>query len=109
MNFGNDNALGYYDHAGTVNGGLRLGWGASCSPTRLPTWGLASWEIRGSVPPRTLAEGSIFQITRVFSLGAQVAYNAVTITDRGDAAKWVSFGLNFGFHLGGTGKPRRAR
>jgi hypothetical protein len=32
----------------------------------------------------------------------------VTITESGDAAKWVSFGMNLGFHLDtGGGRPRR--
>jgi hypothetical protein len=39
-----------------------------------------------------------------------VAYNAVTVSSRGDAAKWLSFGLNFGFDLTRPARePRRGR
>ncbi len=109
MSFGNDNALGYYDHAGTVNGGLRLGFGRIVQPNAFAHLGFGFVGDSRVGPAADIGGGLDFQITRVFSLGAQVAYNAVTITDRGDAAKWVSFGLNFGFHLGGSGKPRRGR
>jgi hypothetical protein len=45
----------------------------------------------------------------VFSMGIQTAYNSVTITRNGDAAKWLSFGLNFGFDITRPARERRYR
>ena len=108
MSFGNDNALGYYDHAGTVNGGLRLGFGRIVQPNAFAHLGLGFVGDSRLGPAADIGGGLDFQITRVFSLGAKVAYNSVSITDY-EAAKWVSFGLDFGFHLGGSGRSRTRR
>ena len=109
MSFGNDNALGYYDQAGSINGGLRLGFGRIVQPHAFAHLGLGYVGNSRLGPATDIGGGLDFQITRVFSLGGQIAYNSVTITDHGDAAKWVSFGLNFGFHIDSTGRTSRTR
>jgi hypothetical protein len=109
MSFGSDNALGYYDHAGTVNGGLRLGFGHIVQPFGFAHLGLGFVGDSRLGPAADIGGGLDFQITRVFSLGAQAAYNSVSITDYGDAAKWVSFGLNFGFHIPSSTRGSRRR
>ena len=49
-------------------------------------------------PYADVGVGIDFQLTRVFSLGFQAAYN--TVLDDGSGygdTRWASFGLNFGF------------
>jgi hypothetical protein len=92
-----------------VNGGLRLGFGRIVQPNAFAHLGLGFVGDSRLGPAADIGGGLDFQITRVFSLGAKVAYNAVSITEYGDAAKWVSFGLDFGFHLGGTGRRARSQ
>lgn len=104
--FGRGNDLGYFDHAGTAFGGLRLGFGRFIQPNFFAHLGFGFVGDSRVGPAADIGGGLDFNLTRLFSLGAQVAYNTVTITESGDAAKWVSFGLNLGFHLGGGGKKR---
>jgi hypothetical protein len=106
--FGSGNALGYFDHAGTAFGGLRLGFGHVVQPNFFAHLGLGFVGASQIGPAADIGGGLDFSITRLFSLGVQAAYNTVTITESGDAAKWVSFGMNLGFHLDtGGGRSRR--
>jgi hypothetical protein len=106
--FGRGNDLAYFDHAGTAFGGLRLGFGHFVQPNFFAHLGLGFVGASQLGPAADIGGGLDFSITRLFSLGVQAAYNTVTITESGDAAKWVSFGLNLGFHLD-TGPERRQR
>lgn len=106
--FGSGNDLAYFDHAGTAFGGLRLGFGHVVQPNFFAHLGLGFVGQSRLGPAADIGGGLDFRITRLFSLGVQAAYNTVTITESGDAARWVSFGLNLGFHLD-TGPERRQR
>jgi hypothetical protein len=106
--FGRGNDLAYFDHAGTAFGGLRLGFGRFVQPNFFVHLGVGFVGESRLGPAADIGGALDFSITRLFSLGVQAAYNTVTITESGDAAKWVSFGLNLGFHLD-TGPERRQR
>jgi hypothetical protein len=105
--FGSGNDLAYFDHAGTAFGGLRLGFGHIVQPNFFAHLGLGFVGDSRLGPAADIGGGLDFSITRLFSLGVQAAYNTVTITESGDAAKWVSFGLNLGFHLHSDPERRR--
>lgn len=107
MRFGAGNALGEFDHAGKVFGGVRFGFGHIVQPNIFAHLGLGFVGASELGPSADIGVGVDFQITRIFSLGLQVAYNSVTVTSSGDAAKWVNFGLNFGFDFFGHPWHRR--
>ena len=106
--FGSGNDLAYFDHAGTAFGGIRLGFGRFVQPNFFAHLGCGFVGNSRVGPAADIGGGLDFSLTRLFSLGVQAAYNTVTITESGDAAKWVSFGMNLGFHLD-TGGGRRSR
>jgi hypothetical protein len=106
--FGSGNDLAYFDHAGTAFGGIRLGFGHIVQPNFFAHLGLGFVGDNQLGPAADIGGGLDFQITRLFSLGVQAAYNTVTIPDSYYAAKWVSFGMNLGFHFD-TGGGRRRR
>jgi len=113
MRFGtNSNDVGF-DYAGMVNGGLRLGIGGIVQPHIFGHLGLGflgfnrfGGGVEGYIGPQTdIGVGLDIRIVRGFTLGAQVAYNTVSIlTDDVRApqysAKWFSFGISAGFHFG---------
>ncbi|APR75460.1 Hypothetical protein A7982_00806 [Minicystis rosea] len=99
MRFGTGNDLGPYDHAGAAFGGVRFGGGDIVQPNVFAHLGLGFVGSSALGPHADIGAGIDFQITRLFSLGIQAAYNSITVTSNGDAAKWVSFGLNLGFDL----------
>jgi hypothetical protein len=107
--FGSGNDLAYFDHAGTAFGGIRLGFGRIVQPNFFAHLGLGFVGDSRLGPSADIGGALDFQITRLFSLGVQAAYNTVTINDSDYAAKWVSFGMNLGFHFHSTGdrRPRR--
>lgn len=105
MRFGTGNSLGGFAQAGEVFGGVRFGLGGLVQPNIFSHLGLGFVGNSQIGPAADIGVGVDFQITRIFTLGLQVAYNAVTVTSSGDAAKWVNFGLNFGFDF--FGRPRR--
>jgi hypothetical protein len=94
MSFGSATEFG---QAGTAFGGVRFGFDGIVQPNIFAHVGLGF--VGGDFGPYTdIGLGLDFQITRVFSLGLQVAYN--TVLDDGSGygdARWVSFGLNLGF------------
>jgi hypothetical protein len=117
MRFGfNSGAVGY-DYAGVLNGGLKLGLSGIVQPSIFGHVGLG---IMGYNVDATRSEGVLgpeadvgagidFRIVPGFTLGAQIAYNTVIVpagidTGTGNqeiaSAKWVSFGLTAGFHIG---------
>lgn len=105
MSFGS----GLPSHAGSVFGGARFGLDGVVQPNVFAHLGLGF--VGGSElgPNTDVGVGIDFQITRLFSLGLQVAYNAVTINQDGASARWLSFGLNFGFDFPRPERERRRR
>jgi hypothetical protein len=112
MRFGfNSEAVGY-DYAGILNGGLKLGLSGIVQPSIFGHLGLgimgyniSPTESKGFLGPAAdVGAGLDFRIVPGFTLGAQIAYNTVVVpTDDPNvygAAKWVSFGLTAGFHIG---------
>ncbi len=102
MNFGDATEI---DHAGAAFGGVRFGFDGIVQPKIFAHLGLGFIGGGDLGPYADVGIGLEFQITRVFSMGIQAAYNTVadSSSDFG-AAKWASFGLNFGFDF-----TRRAR
>jgi hypothetical protein len=104
MSFGSATEFG---HAGAAFGGVRFGFDGVVQPNIFAHLGLGFVGDSELGPYADVGVGLDFQITRLFSLGLQVAYN--TVSDNGSdfgAAKWVSFGLNFGFDFT---RPERGR
>jgi hypothetical protein len=114
--FGFNSGLVGYDYAGVLKGGMKLGLQGIVQPNIFGHVGLG---IMGFTPTCTgslcVSEGVLgpeadigggidFRLVPGFTLGAQIAYNSVlvpTVNPGIDtAAKWVSFGLTFGFHIG---------
>ncbi len=106
MSFGSE---GEFTHAGAVFGGVRFGFGGIVQPNVFAHLGLGFVGSSELGPHADIGVGVDFQITRLFSMGLQVAYNSVTVTESGDAAKWMSFGLNFGFDLNGRRREHYGR
>jgi hypothetical protein len=107
MSFGSGTQFG---HAGAFFGGARFGFDGVVQPNVFAHLGLGFLGSSLLGPHADAGIGLDFQLTRLFSLGLQVAYNAVTVSSQGDAAKWLSFGLNFGFDLTRPERvPRRGR
>lgn len=104
MNFGEATEIGY---SGAGFGGVRFGFDGIVQPNLFGHLGLGHIGASHPGPYADVGGGVDFQITRVFSMGLQVAYNSVS--EAGSpygAAKWVSFGLNFGFDFT---RPHRER
>jgi hypothetical protein len=96
-----------FRHAGAAFGGARFGFDGLIQPNIFSHLGLGYVGDAHFGPYGDIGIGIDFQLVRVFSLGAQVAYN--TVLENGSpygAAKWLSFGLNFGFDFT---RPARAR
>ena len=107
MSFGSGRAPGEFNESSSVFGGARFGFDGVVQPNVFAHLGLG-FIGAGELGPHTdVGVGLDFQLTRVLSLGLQVAYNADTIDALGDAAKWVSFGINFGLDF--TRPERRWR
>jgi hypothetical protein len=104
MSFG---AATEFGHAGAVFGGLRFGFDGVVQPNLFAHLG-AGFVGNSDLGPYTdVGVGVDFQLTRLFSLGLQVAYN--TVLDNGSGfgnASWASFGINFGFDFT---RPERGR
>jgi hypothetical protein len=95
------------DHSGAAFGGLRFGFDGIVQPNIFAHLGLGFVGDLYMGPYTDVGVGVDFQLTRVFSLGLQVAYNAVSDADgQIGASKWASFGLNFGFDFT---RPARER
>ena len=114
MRFGfNSGAIGY-DSAGILNGGLKLGLGGIVQPNifghlglGIMSYNISPTESQGYLGPAAdVGAGLDFRLVPGFTLGAQVAYNSVLVpvADASapvyGSAKWVSFGLTAGFHIG---------
>jgi hypothetical protein len=113
MRFGtNSSDLGGYDYAGTLTGGVRLGLQGIVQPHVFGHLGLGFLgfavdpnTVQGYVGPAgDIGFGLDFKLVPGFTLGGQLAYNAVTILSNdigapGYAARWFSFGLTAGFHF----------
>ncbi len=96
MSFGSGRDAGEFTESSSVFGGARFGFDGLVQPNVFAHLGVG-FVGAGELGPHTdVGVGVDFQLTRVLSLGAQVAYNADTIDSLGDAAKWVSFGVNVG-------------
>jgi hypothetical protein len=118
MRFGFNSAYtGGNDYAGTLNGGLRAGLQGLVQPNAFAHLGLgflgtqiSSTEDRLFFGPNfDIGAGLDFRVARGFTLGLQVAYNMAAVPSsafNGEAAKWVNFGVNAGFHFGEP-PPRR--
>jgi hypothetical protein len=93
-----------FAQAGSAFGGVRFGLDGIVQPNIFAHVGLGF--VGPDFGPYTdIGLGLDFQLTRVWSLGLQVAYN--TVLDDGSSfgdTRWVSFGVNFGFDF-----TRRAR
>ena len=107
MSFGSNNGLGEFSQAGNAFGGARFGLDGFVQPNVFAHLGIGFVGASQLGPSADVGLGVDFRITRLFSIGLQVAYNAVTVTSSGDAAKWVNFGVNFGFDF--AGRPPRQR
>jgi hypothetical protein len=105
--FGRGNDLAYFDHAGTALGGLRLGFGSFLQPNFFAHLGVGFVGDSRVGPATNLGGGLDFSLAQLFSLGVQAAYNTVSITGSGDAATWVSFGIDLGFFLDTEGDRAR--
>lgn len=108
MNFGFNSASLGYDHAGTVTVGGKIGLQGIVQPNLFGHLGLgiltydtSSTSSRGYIGPAAdVGLGLDFRLGAGVTLGAQVAYNAVTVPSGAEnAAKWMSFGLTLGFHF----------
>jgi hypothetical protein len=105
MSFGTATEI---DHAGAAFGGLRFGFDGIVQPNLFAHLGLGFVGDSDLGPYADIGVGVDFQLTRVFSLGLQVAYNSVSDNSSNfGAAKWASFGLNFGFDFTRPGRDRR--
>lgn len=116
MRFGfNSDNLGY-DFAAVLNGGLKVGLQGVVQPNIFAHLGVG---ILGYATGPNTSEGYLgpeadiglgidFRLAPGFTLGAQVAFNDVTVPSVGSpyAAKWMNFGLTAGFHFG-EAPPRR--
>jgi hypothetical protein len=121
--FGFNSDLIGYQYAGVINGGLKLGLTGIVQPnifghvglgilgynTTCPTAaGGAVCNVGYLGPEADIGGGVDFRLAPGFTLGAQIAFNDALVpeteaTSRGVVygdAKWVSFGLTFGFHIG---------
>jgi hypothetical protein len=105
MSFGSD--ANQFGHAGAAFGGVRFGFDGIVQPNAFAHLGLGFVGDSDLGPYADVGIGLDFQISRVFSMGLQVAYNVVSdnSSDFG-AAKWASFGLNFGFDFTRPGRER---
>ncbi len=111
MSFGSNAASLGADHATTVNVGARFGLQGLVQPNVFAHvgYGILGNSLGG--PEADIGAGVDFKIGPIFTLGLQIAYNTVTVTQtsQGDliagpngfpAAKWVNFGLVSGFNFG---------
>jgi hypothetical protein len=104
-----------YDYAGVLKGGLKIGLQGIVQPNIFGHFGLGimgytpsavnSYASEGVLGPQADIGGGIdFRIVPGFTLGAQIAYNDVLVPTTNPGiltdAKWVSFGLTMGFHIG---------
>lgn len=122
--FGFNSGLIGYDYAGVINGGLKLGLSGIVQPNIFGHVGLGIMGYNDSCvngfcttsgylgPEADIGAGIDFRLLPGFTLGAQVAFNDVLVpavnqmADVYGSAKWVSFGLTAGFHIGEPA-PRR--
>jgi hypothetical protein len=123
--FGFNSGLIGYDYAGTLNGGLKLGLTGIVQPNIFGHVGLGIMGYNDTCvngycqssgylgPEADIGAGLDFRLVPGFTLGAQIAYNSVLVPQVNSdatavygAAKWVSFGLTLGFHIGEP-RPRR--
>ena len=105
MSFGAADEIG---HAAAAFGGVRFGFDGVVQPNVFAHLGLGFVGSAELGPYADVGIGIDFQITRLFSMGLQVAYN--TVSDDGNdfgAARWASFGINFGFDFTRRYRERR--
>jgi len=112
MNFGTNSAdlNQQWDYAGALNGGLRLGIQGPVQPAVFGHIGLG---VLGYSNPDNTTSGYVgpeadigfgldFRVVPGFTLGAQIAYNVISIINQDGvpgAAKWCNFGLTAGFEF----------
>jgi hypothetical protein len=120
MRFGfNADAAGY-DYAGILNAGVKVGLQGIVQPNAFAHVGLGimGWSdpyggaLGGQLGPEfDLGLGLDFKIARNFTLGANIAYNSVVMTDAAGpaAAKWLSFGIKAAFLFGEPAAHVRVR
>ena len=117
MNFGTnaEQLNNQWSYAGTFNGGLKLGIQGPVQPSVFGHIGLG---LLGYENPDTTTSGYVgpeadiglgldFRVAPGFTLGAQFAYNVVSILDQGEngtlqstSARWFNFGVTAGFEFG---------
>jgi hypothetical protein len=111
----NSGTIGY-DYAGVLKGGMKIGLQGIVQPNLFGHLGLGIMgytptcsgnfcQSEGALGPQADIGGGIdFRIVPGFTIGAQVAYNDVLVPTVNPGiltdAKWVSFGLTMGFHIG---------
>jgi hypothetical protein len=117
--FGFNSDLVGYEYAGVINAGLKLGLTGIVQPNLFGHVGLGIMGYNSVCPagvgycsigylgPEADIGGGVdFRLAPGFTLGAQIAFNDVlvpTVNQMADvygSAKWVSFGLTAGFHIG---------
>jgi hypothetical protein len=104
MNFGDATEIG---HSGAAFGGIRFGLDGIVQPNIFSHLGLGFVGESDLGPYVDVGVGLDFQITRVFSMGIQAAYNSASDpASPYGAAKWASFGLDFGFDFTRPGRER---
>jgi hypothetical protein len=87
-----------FARAGAAFGGVRFGFDGIVQPNIFGHVGIGFVGATELGRYADIGIGVDFQITRVFSLGLQVAYNDVSDPNSPfGATKWASFGLNLGF------------
>ncbi len=106
MSFGSRNGA-EFGHAGDVNIGARLGLQGIVQPNVFGHVGVGFVGDSRLGPSADIGVGLDFRIVPMFTLGPQIAYHAITVTEGGDAAKWLSFGLTAGFNFGAREERRR--
>jgi hypothetical protein len=120
--FGFNSAAIGYDYAGVLKGGLKLGLTGVVQPNLFGHVGLGIMGYNQTTdcvngvcqvgylgPEADIGGGIDFRLAPGFTLGAQIAFNDVLVPEAGSTtargvvygdAKWVSFGLTLGFHIG---------
>lgn len=119
MRLGFNSEAGGYDYAGILNGGVKVGIQGIVQPNAFAHIGLGIMgfsdgysEFAGQIGPEfDVGLGIDFKIGHNFTLGGNVAYNSVVMTDAYGpaAAKWLSFGLKAAFLFGEPAARVRVR
>jgi hypothetical protein len=113
MNFGTNSTVvaGQFDYAGAFNGGLRLGIRGPVQPAIFGHVGVGvlGYELKDGTttgqlgPEADIGAGLDFRVAPGFTLGAQVAFNHISLVNEAGYvttdANWFNFGLTAGFEF----------